>query len=85
MLPNLQISEKLKLELDEIYLEFLTNLYWSTARVNKLTTTNETWFLSEIGYYLPAIYPNRSHDEYIKILQQIVDIAIKNKDDNIQK
>jgi hypothetical protein len=72
-LPPFYFSPKLNLELTQIDLEFLTNLFLQSAtKVPSLTREDRIWFLEEIATCQRILYPEMSHEERINLLQKTV-------------
>ena len=81
LLPNIEISPKLQKNIEQISLDFISGLYFSSKKIGELAQEIEIWFLEEINQGLHLVYPNKTRREYTTILHQI----IKMSDPNYEK
>jgi len=77
-LPEVKITENTQKKFDEYNLDFLCGLYFSTKQQGSLKKKSEIWFLEEIAYCLRIVYPNRSRQDYLNILHQVIKMADPN-------
>lgn len=78
LLPNIKISSKLQKSIEQIALDFITGLYFSSKKTGDLASEVEVWFLEEINQGLHLVYPNKTRREYTAILHQIIKMSDPN-------
>ena len=78
LLPNIEISPKLQKNIEQIALDFISGLYFSSKKTGDLASEVEVWFLEEINQGLHLVYPNKTRREYTAILHQIIKMADPN-------
>ena len=78
LLPDIKISAKLQKGIEQVALDFVSGLYFSSKKLEDLPQEIEVWFLEEINQGLHLVYPNKTRREYTAILHQIMKMADPN-------
>jgi hypothetical protein len=74
LLPPFLISDKLKIEINKSYLDFVTCFFVSSKE--DLLRDSQVWFLDEIAVNLKLVYPDMTKQAIVNTLHQIMQMSI---------